>query len=225
MRESADVLKGGTGHPPHLPALPEAPNPARVWGALAAPLPRPAGGARKHTAAPPAARAPPCRHWVITDGDGRVDHVRGPGVVGEQPVLRPGARFTYESACPLRTPRGSMQGSYQMVGRAPPAGGGWGWAGRAPGPGCSVARASPGARALCAPPGGWGQGGGSRAGARCCGRSTLPMPRHHPACRRRRPLCPLMPPPQITLDEVTGEWGDAVTVEVAPFGLDAERGA
>lgn len=55
------------------------------------------------------------RHWVITDGDGHVDHVRGPGVVGEQPVLQPGSHFQYESACPLRTPTGKMEGSYQMV--------------------------------------------------------------------------------------------------------------
>jgi ApaG protein len=41
------------------------------------------------------------RHWVITDGEGRVEHVRGPGVVGEQPVLSPGASFEYTSFCPL----------------------------------------------------------------------------------------------------------------------------
>ncbi|KAI8475969.1 MAG: ApaG domain-containing protein [Monoraphidium minutum] len=55
------------------------------------------------------------RHWVITDGEGHIDHVRGPGVVGEQPVLHPGSSFQYESACPLRTPSGKMEGSYQMV--------------------------------------------------------------------------------------------------------------
>lgn len=55
------------------------------------------------------------RHWVITDGDGNVEEVRGPGVVGEQPVLGPGQSFTYTSGCPLRTPFGTMEGTYQMV--------------------------------------------------------------------------------------------------------------
>jgi ApaG protein len=55
------------------------------------------------------------RHWVIIDGRGRVEEVRGPGVVGEQPVLRPGETFEYTSACPLRTPDGTMHGTYQMV--------------------------------------------------------------------------------------------------------------
>jgi ApaG protein len=55
------------------------------------------------------------RHWVITDGDGRVEHVQGPGVVGEQPVLEPGESFEYTSFCPLPTPIGSMHGTYQMV--------------------------------------------------------------------------------------------------------------
>jgi ApaG protein len=55
------------------------------------------------------------RHWVITDGDGNVEQVQGPGVVGEQPVLEPGESFEYTSFCPLRTPIGSMHGSYQMV--------------------------------------------------------------------------------------------------------------
>ena len=55
------------------------------------------------------------RHWVITDGAGQVEHVRGPGVVGEQPVLEPGESFEYTSFCPLPTPIGSMHGSYQMV--------------------------------------------------------------------------------------------------------------
>jgi ApaG protein len=55
------------------------------------------------------------RHWVITDGDNRVEHVRGPGVVGEQPVLARGESFTYSSGCPLSTPFGVMEGSYQMV--------------------------------------------------------------------------------------------------------------
>ena len=55
------------------------------------------------------------RHWIITDGDGRQEQVKGPGVVGEQPVLEPGQSFEYTSGCPLRTPHGSMHGSYQMV--------------------------------------------------------------------------------------------------------------
>ena len=55
------------------------------------------------------------RHWIITDGDGRMEEVQGPGVVGEQPVLEPGESFEYSSCCPLPTPIGSMQGTYQMV--------------------------------------------------------------------------------------------------------------
>lgn len=55
------------------------------------------------------------RHWVITHGTGRVEEVRGPGVVGQQPVLKPGGEFEYTSGCVLETPRGSMRGSYQMV--------------------------------------------------------------------------------------------------------------
>ena len=55
------------------------------------------------------------RHWVITDAEGRQEEVRGPGVVGEQPVLDPGESFQYTSACPLRTPFGTMRGTYQMV--------------------------------------------------------------------------------------------------------------
>jgi ApaG protein len=55
------------------------------------------------------------RHWIITDGEGNVEHVRGPGVVGEQPVLEPGESFEYTSFCPLPTPIGSMHGTYQMV--------------------------------------------------------------------------------------------------------------
>jgi ApaG protein len=54
------------------------------------------------------------RHWVITDGDGRVEEVRGPGVVGQQPLLNPGDHFEYTSGCVLTTPRGEMRGSYQM---------------------------------------------------------------------------------------------------------------
>jgi ApaG protein len=55
------------------------------------------------------------RHWVITDAMGKVEEVRGPGVVGKQPVLAPGQSFEYTSGCPLTTPFGSMQGTYQMV--------------------------------------------------------------------------------------------------------------
>ncbi len=54
------------------------------------------------------------RHWIITDGNGKVEEVRGPGVVGQQPLLRPGEQFEYTSGCVLETPRGSMRGSYQM---------------------------------------------------------------------------------------------------------------
>jgi ApaG protein len=54
------------------------------------------------------------RHWIITDEDGRVEDVRGPGVVGEQPVLAPGERFEYTSGTPLPTPSGIMVGSYEM---------------------------------------------------------------------------------------------------------------
>jgi len=56
------------------------------------------------------------RHWVITDADGKIEEVRGPGVVGEQPLLRTGQSFEYTSFCPIRTPVGSMHGSYQMIG-------------------------------------------------------------------------------------------------------------
>ena len=55
------------------------------------------------------------RHWRITDAHGRVEEVRGPGVVGEQPVIAPGSQFEYTSGCPLTTPFGSMHGSYQML--------------------------------------------------------------------------------------------------------------
>ena len=55
------------------------------------------------------------RHWVITDGTGRVEEVRGPGVVGKQPTLKPGESFEYTSECPLATPFGVMEGTYQMV--------------------------------------------------------------------------------------------------------------
>jgi ApaG protein len=55
------------------------------------------------------------RHWIITDADHQVEEVKGAGVVGEQPVLRPGESFEYTSGCPLATPLGSMKGSYQCV--------------------------------------------------------------------------------------------------------------
>jgi ApaG protein len=55
------------------------------------------------------------RHWIITDGNGKVEEVRGPGVVGEQPRLAPGESFEYTSGCPLTTPYGTMRGSYQCV--------------------------------------------------------------------------------------------------------------
>ena len=56
------------------------------------------------------------RHWRITDGSGKTEEVRGPGVVGEQPLLAQGQTFTYTSACPLSTPVGAMCGTYQMLG-------------------------------------------------------------------------------------------------------------
>lgn len=55
------------------------------------------------------------RHWIITDEDGHIEEVQGPGVVGEQPVLMPGDAFEYTSGCPLTTPTGQMQGTYEMV--------------------------------------------------------------------------------------------------------------
>ena len=55
------------------------------------------------------------RHWIITDGFDHVEEVRGPGVVGDQPVLAPGESYKYSSWCPLKTPTGMMRGSYQMV--------------------------------------------------------------------------------------------------------------
>lgn len=54
------------------------------------------------------------RRWIITDANGEEEEVRGPGVVGEQPVLAPGAAFEYTSFCPLKTAVGSMHGAYQM---------------------------------------------------------------------------------------------------------------
>jgi ApaG protein len=55
------------------------------------------------------------RHWIITDATGHIEEVRGPGVVGEQPVLGTGQSFEYTSGCPLPTPFGTMHGTYQMV--------------------------------------------------------------------------------------------------------------
>ena len=55
------------------------------------------------------------RHWIITDGNGEVEEVRGPGVVGEQPTLAPGDSYQYTSGCPLTTDVGKMEGAYQMV--------------------------------------------------------------------------------------------------------------
>jgi len=55
------------------------------------------------------------RHWIITDSNGKIREVRGDGVVGEQPYLRPGEAFRYTSAAMIETPVGSMHGSYQMM--------------------------------------------------------------------------------------------------------------
>jgi ApaG protein len=55
------------------------------------------------------------RYWRITDASGRTEEVRGPGVVGQTPVLEPGQSFRYTSGCPLTTPSGIMVGSYQMT--------------------------------------------------------------------------------------------------------------
>jgi len=55
------------------------------------------------------------RHWIITDANGKVQEVRGEGVVGEQPHLKPGQGFRYSSGAVLETPVGSMHGSYQMI--------------------------------------------------------------------------------------------------------------
>ena len=55
------------------------------------------------------------REWIITDANGEVDRVKGPGVVGEQPTLAPGEAFEYTSFCPLKTPIGTMHGAYAMI--------------------------------------------------------------------------------------------------------------
>jgi ApaG protein len=56
------------------------------------------------------------RHWIITDAENEVQEVKGEGVVGEQPVIKPGQSFEYTSGCPLPTPVGTMKGSYTFVG-------------------------------------------------------------------------------------------------------------
>jgi ApaG protein len=58
------------------------------------------------------------RHWMITNARGELTEVKGPGVVGEQPVLKPGESFEYTSAAPLNTPSGMMGGAYQMEGES-----------------------------------------------------------------------------------------------------------
>jgi len=55
------------------------------------------------------------RHWVITNAEGEIEEVKGLGVVGHQPLLKPGEAFQYTSGCRLRTPTGTMQGSYFCV--------------------------------------------------------------------------------------------------------------
>jgi ApaG protein len=55
------------------------------------------------------------RHWLITDANGKVEEVRGDGVMGEQPYLKPGQGFRYSSGAVIETPVGAMQGSYQML--------------------------------------------------------------------------------------------------------------
>ena len=55
------------------------------------------------------------RHWIITDANGQIQEIRGPGVVGQQPVLAAGQSFEYTSFCPLKTAFGTMHGTYQMV--------------------------------------------------------------------------------------------------------------
>jgi ApaG protein len=54
------------------------------------------------------------RHWIITDANGRIEEVRGPGVVGQQPLIAPGESWDYVSGCPLGTAMGTMHGSYRM---------------------------------------------------------------------------------------------------------------
>lgn len=54
------------------------------------------------------------RHWIVTDGFGNVEKIHGEGVVGEKPLIEPGASFEYTSACPLPTPTGNMRGAYEI---------------------------------------------------------------------------------------------------------------
>lgn len=54
------------------------------------------------------------RHWIITDTTGRVEEIRGTGVIGLQPLIKPGRRFNYTSYCQLATPQGTMEGAYEM---------------------------------------------------------------------------------------------------------------
>jgi ApaG protein len=58
------------------------------------------------------------RHWIITNANGQIEEVRGPGVVGEQPVLAPTESFTYTSGCPLTTAFGTMEGTYEMAAKS-----------------------------------------------------------------------------------------------------------
>lgn len=55
------------------------------------------------------------RHWIITDANGHVEEVHGPGIVGEQPIISPGEGYTYASGCPLATSSGVMVGSYKIL--------------------------------------------------------------------------------------------------------------
>ena len=55
------------------------------------------------------------RHWLITDGHGRVEQVKGDGVIGQRPTIPPGHSHSYSSYCPMKTEIGSMRGSYQMI--------------------------------------------------------------------------------------------------------------
>lgn len=55
------------------------------------------------------------RYWQIVDANGRIEEVRGPGVVGQTPTIEPGETFSYTSGCPLKTPSGIMSGSYRMM--------------------------------------------------------------------------------------------------------------
>ena len=55
------------------------------------------------------------RHWKITDGRGNISHVDGDGVIGEQPLLKPGSSHDYVSGCPLPTPSGMMEGHYRFI--------------------------------------------------------------------------------------------------------------